>query len=90
MVKNNKEEIKKDNGKKKKEKIIYIDDGRTIADMSSVSGGTKFSKSGTSSTLGDIWRTYWMATRMMLLPTLCATGLILVAFLIVLILFKFL
>ena len=75
--------------KKKKEKITYIDDGRTIADMSSVSGGSKFSKTSTSSSIRDIWRTYWMATRMMLVPTLCATGLIVVAFIIVLILFKF-
>jgi len=74
--------------KKKKEKITYIDDGRTIADMSSVSGGSKFSKSGTSSSLRDIWRTYWMATKMMLVPTMCAVGLILVAFVIVMILFK--
>ncbi|MBP3337810.1 MAG: hypothetical protein J6L69_00210 [Lachnospiraceae bacterium] len=74
--------------KKKKEKITYIDDGRTIADMSSVSGGSKFSKSGTSSSLRDIWRTYWMATKMMLVPTMFATGLIIIAFIIVLILFK--
>ena len=76
--------------KKKKEKIVYIDDGRTIADMSSVSGGSKFSKTSTSSSLRDIWQTYWMATRMMLVPTLLAAGLIIVAFIIVLILFKFL
>lgn len=75
--------------KKKKEKIIYVDDGRTIADMSSVSGGSKFSKTSTSSSFRDIWRTYWMATRMMLVPTLIAAGLIVVAFIIVLILFKF-
>ncbi len=75
--------------KKKKEKIVYIDDGRTVADMSSVTGGSKFSKTSTSSSLGDIWRTYWMATRMMLVPTLLAAGLIIVAFIIVLILFKF-
>ena len=30
--------------KKKKEKIIYIDDGRTIADMSGTSGGIFSSK----------------------------------------------
>ena len=58
--------------KKKKEKIIYIDDGRTVADMSSVTGGSKFSKSSTSSSFRDIWRTYWMATKMMLVPTLLA------------------
>ena len=35
-------------GKKKKEKIIYVDDGRTVADMSNVSG-TRLSR--------DAWRT---------------------------------
>jgi len=73
--------------KKKKEKIIYIDDGRTIADMSSVPGGSKFSRSGTSSSVKEIWRTYWSATKMMFVPTLLAVGLILVAFAIVMILF---
>lgn len=69
--------------RKKKEKITYIDDGRSIADMSSVSGGMKMSKGHTHSSAGDIWRTYWNATKMMLLPTLAAVGIILVAYLIV-------
>ncbi len=74
--------------KKKKEKITYIDDGRTIADMSSVSGGSKFASKGTTSSVRDIWRTYWMATKMMIVPTLMAVGLILVAFIIVNIIFR--
>ena len=66
--------------KKKKEKITYIDDGRTIADMSNVSGGHDWLKKGTTSSFKDIWRTYWSATRMMLKPTLVAVGFLLAAF----------
>ena len=77
--------MKKD--KAKKEKIVYIDDGRTIADMSNVSGGRNWTKRGTASSFGDIWRTYWGAVRMMLKPTLVAVGFILVIFLIITLIF---
>ncbi|MBR6784581.1 MAG: hypothetical protein IKM32_07810 [Clostridia bacterium] len=73
--------------KEKKQKITYIDDGRTIADMSNVSGGSRWYKQGTSSSFGDIWRTYWGATKMMIKPTLVAVGFIVAAFLIVSLLF---
>lgn len=74
--------------KSKKEKVIYIDDGRTIADMSGVSGGApQWTKRGTSSSVRDILRTYFGAMRMMLLPTLAACGFLLAAFLIVALLF---
>ena len=73
--------------KKKKEKIIYIDDGRTIADMSNVSGGSQWMKRGTTSAFGDIWRTYWNATKMMIKPMLVVVGFLLVAFLIVTLIF---
>jgi hypothetical protein len=73
--------------KEKKEKIIYIDDGSTIADMTNVSGGKAWKKRGTVSTAGDIWRTYWSAVRMMLKPTLIAVGFLLVAYGIVALIF---
>lgn len=95
MIKDNKDKDIKDtenrdmeSKKKKKEKITYIDDGRTVADMSSVTGGSKFSRTSTNSSLRDIVRTYWLATKMMIMPTLCAVALILVAFAIVMLLFK--
>ena len=72
--------------KQKKEKITYIDDGRTIVDMSAFSSDRLYKK-GTSSSFRDIWRTYWSATRMMLKPTLIAVGFIVAAFLIVSLLF---
>lgn len=68
--------------KQKKEKIIYIDDGRTIADMSALPDKNKWAKRGTTSSFGDIWRTYWNAVRMMLLPMLVTLGFLLVVFLI--------
>lgn len=68
--------------KKKKEKITYIDDGRSLADMSGVSGGFSWKKKSTSSRARDIWRTYWNATKMMFLPMLVVIGFLIAAFLI--------
>ena len=60
--------------KPKKEKVTYVDDGRTLADMSGINAGFgKYFRSDDSysnSTFGDKWRTFWTAFRMMLLPTL--------------------
>lgn len=59
--------------KKKKEKIIYVDDGRTIADMSNVSSrphlGSK-SSYRPSPRFKDVWKTYWGAVKMMFGPML--------------------
>ena len=73
--------------KEKKEKIIYIDDGSTIADMSNVVNGKAWKKRGTASSARDIWRTYWSAVRMMVKPTLIAVGFLLVAYGIVALIF---
>ena len=56
---------------KKKEKITYIDDGRTLADMSGVQGGLP--KAPASRPVRDwkaVWQTYWLSVRLMLLPML--------------------
>ena len=80
-----------DNKKKKKPKTIYIDDGRTIADMSDITGGLKSSNSQLSNsqlpplsgnTLKDKMQTYFNAMKMMFLPMLATMGVITVAFLI--------
>ena len=71
----------------KKEKIVYIDDGRTIADMSGLSSTPHWTKQGTTSSVRDILRTYFGAMRMMLLPTLAVCGFLLTAFLIVALIF---
>ena len=73
--------------KEKKEKVIYIDDGRTIADMSDVTGGRAWKKRGTVSSVKDIWRTYWSAVRMMFKPMLVVIGFLLAAYLIVALIF---
>ena len=72
---------------KKREKITYIDDGRTIADMSNLPPRASWTKKGTTSSIKDIWRTYWQATKMMLKPTLIAVGFLVVIYLIVTIIF---
>ena len=69
--------------KNKKQKITYIDDGRSIADMSNLQPHFDWSKRGTTSSFKDIWHTYWQATKMMLLPTLAAVGFLVVIYLIV-------
>ena len=68
--------------KGKKEKITYIDDGRTIADMSGVQGGaSKYFKGTPSYSTGkEKWTTFFDAFRMMLLPTAVFGGALLVQF----------
>ncbi len=73
--------------KQKKEKIRYIDDGRSLADMSNVKGGMDWTKKGTTSRPGDIWRTYWNAVKMMIKPMMVTIGFIIAAYLIIRILF---
>lgn len=71
-----------DKKKKKKEKIKYIDDGRTIADMSAFSKGGK-NKDGfvrPPSTFKDKWKTYWSAVKSMLVPMFITLGIITVLF----------
>ena len=56
---------------KKKEKITYIDDGRTLADMSGVQGGLpKAPASRPHRDWKAVWQTYWAAVKMMFLPML--------------------
>ena len=70
---------------KKKEKITYVDDGRTVADMSGVSGGFgggKRSEWMPRSSLKERWDTYWSAVKMMFLPMLVVVAALCGAFLI--------
>ena len=58
-------------GRKKKEKVIYVDDGRTIADMSGVSGPRQGgSASRPPLDPKAVWKTYWGAVKMMIGPML--------------------
>ena len=81
-----KNENKEKKAKKDKKKTVYIDDGSTISDMSGV-GRSRFPISkenpGSRATLGEMFRTYTDAVRMMFLPMLAVLGIIAVAFLLV-------
>lgn len=58
---------------KKKEKIIYVDDGRTLADMSGISSGRRLGDRNPyrpAPKFKDVWKTYWNAVRMMVKPML--------------------
>ena len=60
-------------GKKKKEKIKYIDDGRSIADMSNVRSGPRLGRKNSyhpSPKFKDAWKTYWSTVKMMFMPML--------------------
>ncbi len=68
----------------KKEKIHYVDDGRTIADMSAVSGGRlpKRPKGVPGSTWKEKWQTYIGAVKMMLGPMIAVITVLVVIYLI--------
>lgn len=64
--------------KKKKPKTVYVDDGRTLADMSGVSGGYRGPK---KTALGkSAWQTYKESVKLMFVPMLVTMGIITVAF----------
>lgn len=77
---------------KKKEKITYIDDGRTIADMSGV-GGPRIEKRHPASPrpkAKDVWNTYWGAVKMMFGPMLVVVTALVVIYMILTAIFMFL
>ncbi len=72
-----------------KKKITWVDDGRTLADMSDVPGsGFRPSDTKSSASFKEKWQTYWSATKMMLLPTLAIAGLLAVIYLIMALVFS--
>lgn len=66
---------------KKKEKITYVDDGRTLADMSGVSG-FRLTKDPIkpANRFKEVWQTYWNAVKMMFLPMLAVIGALVVLY----------
>ena len=74
----------------KKEKITYVDDGRTIADMSGVPDHrpAKRHPATPHPKFKDAWNTYWAAVRMMLLPTLIFGGGLVVIYIVIWLIFK--
>lgn len=76
---------------KKKERITYIDDGRTIADMSGVDPGfpgTKRQRHQPSAPLKAQLATFFGAMKMMLLPTLVFAGALAVLYLVLMLIFS--
>ncbi len=77
---------KKDKNKKqKKTKVTYIDDGRTIADMSSLGGGKRQSSGQSLGSSGknrfsDCANTYFSAMRMMIKPMFITLGILALTF----------
>lgn len=58
---------------KKKEKVTYVDDGRSLADLSGVTGGIRLPKRPAGvprASLKEQWETYKSAAKMMLTPML--------------------
>ena len=78
--------MKKDK-KAKKSKPLYYDDGRTIADMSSLNGGKRRLGGNATPSLGgraslkEQAQTYFAAVKMMIAPMLTVIGAICVLFL---------
>ena len=72
--------------KKKREKVVYVDDGRTIADMSGLPSRKKAFNDAAkrspapSSTWRDKWTTYWRSVKYMLLPMIVTLVIIAAAF----------
>jgi len=69
---------------KNKEKITYVDDGRTLADMSAVGRGSRLNDRNPyrpKPKFKDVWKTYWSAVRMMVKPMLVVIGAMAVVYL---------
>ena len=76
--------------KKKKEKVIYYDDGSTISDMSRVNRKSEPRPQNQQNNRADgmrtvratsKWKTYWQTVRMMIVPMLIVLGVLCVVFL---------
>ena len=65
--------------KQKKQKVRYIDDGRTIADMSGLRGVDK-RYTGPKGGFREQARTYWNTVKMMFVPMMVTIGIISLAF----------
>jgi hypothetical protein len=67
--------------KEKKPKVRYVDDGRTLADMSALRGVDK-RYTGPKGGFRAQARTYWNAVKLMFVPMMVTIGIISLAFLV--------
>lgn len=65
---------------KKKEKVRYVDDGRTLADMSNVNSPRLGGSYRPRPDAKEVWKTYWSAVRMMVKPMLITIGVLCVVY----------
>lgn len=85
--------------KKKKERIVYVDDGSTVADMSGLGGKPPLrrppqpsygkQKPPPSTRAGQAWQTYKAAVRAMIGPMLVTLGAVSVVFFVIWIILGF-
>lgn len=77
---------------KKKEKVKYIDDGRTIADMSGLRTGPRLKSNPYRPPLKakEVMKTYFAAVKMMFMPMLIVIVAICIIFMILRTIFMFL
>lgn len=88
---------KDQSSKKKKEKLRYVDDGRTIADMSMLGGKKKDKRAKEApkanylgrATLKEQLQTYFGAVKLMFLPMLAVLGILAVTFIVLYIILSF-
>ena len=80
-----KNDMKKEKNKKEKSKIVYVDDGSRIADMSQLRG-PGFKASGRRSTFREQLATYLSTVKLMIMPMFITIGIITAAFLLLYIL----
>ena len=73
--------MKNTNNKKEKRKVVYIDDGSQIADMSQLDGYGLRAGGGSRSTFKEKFRTYISTGKLMILPMLVTIGIIAAAYL---------
>jgi len=75
--------------KKRKEKVTYIDDGRTVADMSGLSSGPRLQPSWSRPRPDpkEVWKTYWGAVKRMFVPMLVVICAIVIIYMILYFLF---
>ena len=76
---------------RKKEKITYVDDGRTLADMSGVTGGFSRKPLGSyRAGFKEQWKTYWSAVKLMFVPMLVVICGLIIIYMILAFIFMFL
>ena len=80
--------MKKANNKNKKKKTTYVDDGRRIADMSSLRGvSSGLGSPRHRASLKEQFQTYISAVKLMFIPMLVTLGIISLAFILIYIIF---